>query len=360
MIKTITLTDFRNHCASRINAGGVRNIIITGPNGAGKTAVIEAISILSGDRGMRGAAMGDVARFDGNGGFAIFAIMHDDTEISVTFNPGDANRRAKIDGDNATLGDLASRMRVVWLSPREDRLFVDSASERRAFFDRLTASFDSGHGGRVARLAKLMSERAFALRTGRDGYWMDAIDVQIAGIAIAVADARIKYAGELNYFLPDAAVSVTGIVEQMLIDGANAADAERRYLEYLKNNRDLVGDKMILDGPHRSDFGVFNRKLNLPAHLTSTGQQKTVLIDLILAHAKLVHAKTSRNLIILLDEAAAHLDAAARARLFAELNDANAQVWATGLDPDVFADVPGAAFVTCVNGEINNILTQDI
>ncbi len=361
MIKTITLTDFRNHTASRINTGDRQNVIITGPNGAGKTAILEALSILSGERGMRGAPMVDVARFDASGGFGIFATLNDDTEISVTFNPGEANRRAKIDGDNVSLSELSGRMRIVWITPREDRVFVDSASDRRAFFDRLAASFDSAHNGRMAKLSKLMTERAFALRSGRDLYWIDAIDTQIAGTAIAVADARIKYAGEANYFLGDgAAVSVTGVVEQMLIDGAPAADAERRYLEYLKNNRELVGDKMIVDGPHKSDFGVFNKKLNLPAHLTSTGQQKTVLIDLILAHAKLVHAKTGRNPIILLDEAAAHLDAAARDRLFTELGQASAQVWATGLDADVFNNVPNAVFVACTNGEINNILTPNI
>lgn len=356
MIETITLTDFRNHKICRIQTRGHSNIIITGPNGAGKTAVLEAVSMLGGERGLRGAPMTDVARFDGPGGFSIFAQMADETEISVYFIPGDTNRRAKIDGDTAALSELAACARIVWLTPKEDRLFVDGASDRRAFFDRLAASFDSAHAGRVARLSKLLSERAFALKNGRDARWLDAIDTQIAGTAVAVADARIKYAGELNYFLKNCAVTVTGIVEGMLIDGSAAADAERQYTQYLQQNRELVGDKMILDGPHKSDFGVFNKILNLPAALTSTGQQKTVLLDLILAHAKLVHAKTGRRPLILLDEAAAHLDDAARARLFRELGDARAQVWATGLDAGVFANVPDAAFVACADGEINNIL----
>ena len=115
---------------------------------------------------------------------------------------------------------------------------------------------------------------------------------------------------------------------------------------------------MVRDGPHKSDFGVFNNTLGLPAHLTSTGQQKSVLLDLILAHARLMHAKTSMRPIILLDEAAAHLDAAARTRLFAALSAADAQVWATGLDAAVFADIGDAAFVACADGEINNILVQ--
>src|SRR5699024_2723792 len=122
---------------------GRRNVIITGPNGAGKTAVLEAVSMLSGDRGLRGAQMGDIARFGGDGGFSVFALLGDDTEISVYFTAGDANRRARIDGDSATLSDLSARLRTVWLTPREDRLFVDGAAERRAFFDRLAASFDA-------------------------------------------------------------------------------------------------------------------------------------------------------------------------------------------------------------------------
>lgn len=359
MINVLTLTDFRNHGACRVMTYGRDNVIITGPNGAGKTAILEAVSMLSGDRGMRGADMRDMARFGGAGGFSVFATLTDETDLSVSFNAGDSNRRAKIDGDNAPLSELGKYLRVVWLTPREDRLFVDSASERRAFFDRLTGAFDVSHMGRVARLSKLLSERAFALKSGADSHWLDALDMQIAGAAVAVAVARVQYAGELNYFLSRCAVSVAGKIEQMLIDGVSAGDAERTYLEYLKNTRDLVGDKMVLDGPHKSDFGVFNNELQLPAHLTSTGQQKTILLDLILAHAKLIHIKTGARPLILLDEAAAHLDAGARAKLFFDLGAANAQVWATGIDTDVFKDVPNAVFVACENGQINNILVGE-
>ncbi len=356
MINSLSLTDFRNHVMCRITTGGQRNVIIIGPNGAGKTAILEAVSMLGGERGMRGAAMVDVARFDGNGGFSVFAELDNETQIGVNFVGGDANRRAKVDGENATLTDLAKHLRIVWISPKEDRLFVDSASDRRAFFDRLAASFDASHAGRVARLGKLFSERAYALKNGADSHWLDALDNQIAGVAVAVAVARIQYAGEINFFLERCAVSVSGMIEKMLIDGTSVADAEKNYLDYLKNNRVLVGDKMVLDGPHKSDFGVFNNTLGLPAHLTSTGQQKTVLIDLILAHAKLVHTKTGKRPLILLDEAAAHLDKNARQKMFEELGAADAQVWATGLDIEIFKDIPNAVFVTCQNGEISNIV----
>ncbi len=356
MIENLTLTDFRNHAACRITTRGHRNIIITGPNGAGKTAVLEAISMLSGDRGMRGAPVSDMARFGGMGGFSVFATTSNDTELSIVFSGDDTNRRARIDGAPAPLSDMARHVRIVWITPREDRLFTDSASDRRAFFDRLTTSFDATHAGRTARLAKLLSERAYALKTGADTHWLNALDTQIAGTSVAIATARIQYAGEINYFLNRCAVSVSGMIEKMLIDGKSAGDAERAYMEYLSQNRTLVGDKMVLDGPHKSDFGVFNKELQLPAHLTSTGQQKTALIDLILAHAKLVHTKTGHHPLILLDEAAAHLDANARHQMFQSLAESDAQVWATGLDQSIFLDIPDCAFVTCHDGQISNIV----
>ena len=358
MIETLTLTDFRNHTMCRIKTHGRRNVIIIGPNGAGKTAILEALSILSGDRGMRGAQMGEIARFNGNGGFSVFATLSDETELAVSFSAGDTNRRAKIDGDNAPLVDLTAYLPMVWITPREDRLFVDSAADRRAFFDRLVASFDATHSGRVARFTKLLSERAIALKSGRDMRWVDVLDDQIAATAVAIADARIKYAGELNYFLENCAVSVSGMIEQMLIDGRTPGDAERAYREYLGQTREIIADKMVVDGVHKSDFGVFNKKLNLPAHLTSTGQQKTALMELILAHAKLLHTRTNRRPFILLDEAVAHLDTNAREKLFSELGKSDAQVWATGLDASVFDGILDAVIVSCTDGDISNILVS--
>ena len=356
MIEILTLYNFRNHASARINTYGKHNVIITGPNGAGKTAILEAVSMLSGDRGLRGAPITDVARFNGDGNFSIKAELIDETEISVTFEKNDSNRRALIDGDKVTFNDLNAKLRMIWVTPKEDRLFIDAASERRSFFDRLATSFDTAHAGRVARLSKLLSERAFAIKNGRDKNWLDALDAQIAGISVAISASRIQYAGELNYFLTDCAITVSGKVEQMLINGTPASTVEREFLSYLQSNRELIGDKMILDGPHKSDFGVFNKTLNLPASLTSTGQQKTVLLNLILAHAKLIHTKTKQRPIILLDEAAAHLDKEARNKLFDELIAADAQVWATGLEINIFSKVPNAVFVTCKDGEINNIL----
>ena len=358
MINQITLTNFRNHASSRIRTDGCKNVIITGLNGAGKTAILEAVSLLSGERGLRNADTQMLARFDGDKGFSVFATTDDDTDLCVFLVSGETNRHAKIDNENVALSDLAKKLRIVWLTPKEDRVFVESASDRRAFFDRLAASFEPAHIGRITRLNKLMSERAGAIKSGADNNWLDAIDKQIAATAIAIGAGRIRYAAEINYFFTNGAVSVDGMVERLIIENT-ATTAENIYFEYLTKNRELAGDKMVIDGVHKSDFGVFNKKLNLPANITSTGQQKSILIDLILAHAKLIHIKTGQEPLILLDEAAAHLDNEARLRLFQELNDSNAQVWATGLDINVFQNIPNAVFVTCQDGCISNIVLAE-
>lgn len=358
MINQITLTNFRNHTSSRITIDGAKNIIITGLNGAGKTAVLEALSLLCGEKGLRGADIQTMARFNGDSGFSVFATTVDETDICVFLNPGDTNRHAKIDNENVALSELSKKLRIVWLTPKEDRIFVESAADRRAFFDRLAASFEPSHMGRLARLNKLMSERAGAIKSGADDNWLNAIDEQIAATSVSIAAMRIRYASEINYFFEGGAVSVDGMVEKPVLENT-AALAEKKYFEYLQNNRELTGDKMVIDGVHKSDFGVFNKKLDLPAQITSTGQQKSILIDLILAHAKLIHIKTGAQPIILLDEAAAHLDSDARTKLFNDLNAADAQVFATGIDSNIFSDVPNALFVTCVDGRISNIVKAE-
>lgn len=350
MITSLTLTNFRNHASNRINIGGAKNIIITGPNGSGKTAILEAVSLLGGGQGLRSAKLEEMLRFDTNStisnqqsainSFAVFAALNDDTEISVSYAVGDSNRRARVDGDNAPLSELARYLRIVWLTPREDRIFVDGASERRAFFDRLVAGLDTAHTGRVARLSKLLSERGYALKNGADENWLCAIEKNIAATAVAVACARINYIGRLNYFLESVSVTVSGMIENMLANNS-ALDVEKEYLTFLSENRILTNEKMSVDGAHRSDFGAFNKTLDLPVNITSTGQQKQVLIDIILGHVKLIDTPS----LVLLDEADSHLDTAARTRMFDALEKSGAQVFATGIDKDIFTDIDNAMYV---------------
>jgi len=358
MINQLTITNFRNHSCSRIPTGNKKNIFITGQNGAGKTAILESLSLLSGEHGLRNAESAEIAKFDADGSFSVVVDTSDDSTIGIYYDPNDSTKHVKIDNENSTFSDLIKKLKILWITPKEDRLFVDSAANRRSFFDRLVSNFDPAYIGRLSRITKLLSERAAALKTQFDSNWIEAIDKQLASTAISVGAARIKYASEINYFFKTGSIFVDGIIEKSLIDATNI-EAENNYLEYLRNNRYLTGDKMIIDGIHKSDFGVFNNNLKLPAHITSTGQQKSILIDLILAHIKLICVKTNKKPIILLDEATAHLDEQSIKHLFTNLNESDVQVWATGLDINQFKKLPNTLFVTCQNGYISNIFTTE-
>ncbi|MCQ2562181.1 MAG: hypothetical protein MJ158_00995 [Alphaproteobacteria bacterium] len=347
MLNQLTITNFRNHSNSRINISDKKHIIITGPN--------EAISMLAGDRGLRGVDMQTISKFDGDGNFYVVVTTDDDSTISVFFNSNDSSRKIKIDNDYSSFTEIAKKVKLVWLTPHEDGLFTGPVSDRRSFFDRLTANFEPAHLGRLNRINKLMSERTAALKTSFDNTWLDVLDKQISATAIAISSSRIRYAGELNYFFETGAVSVNGFVENLLLKNTGTI-AEQLYFEYLQQNRELINDKMLIEGTHKSDFGVFNKVLKLPVNITSMGQQKSILIDLILSHSKLLNIKTGISPIILLDEAVTFLDTTAKQNIFKQLDDCNAQIFITGIDKNIFADIPNALFVSCQNGSISNIV----
>jgi DNA replication and repair protein RecF len=230
----------------------------------------------------------------------------------------------------------------------------------------LCASFDATHAGRTARLSKLLFERSFALKNGAGDAWLAPIEKQLAETAVSIATARVQYAGEINYELKKQAgenfsgirnissfITLTGWFEDRLTSGRTASDAELDYFGYLNQNRQLSGDKMVVDGAHKSDFSMFDVTLDKPTHITSTGQQKMALLALILAHARLIRSKTGAAPVILLDEVAAHLDIRARTQLFQELTATGAQVWATGIEHAMFKNITDALFITCDNGTVS-------
>jgi len=371
MIQTLTLTDFRNHTFTRVRTDGALAVVLTGPNGGGKTSLLEALSLLSGNGGLRGATPAEIARMDGGAahppqskdcvgtpaaGWAVMAELSNDSEISITWTAAENKKKARINNDAVSLSKLIDALRMVWLTPREDRVFIDAASERRAFFDRLVSGFTPHHAGHVFRLAKLLSERGFALKSGAGDQWLAPIEHQIADIAIRVARARDDFVDRINGLLRPVnyVLSVNGMVEDAVASGTDPAALAREYAEYLARNRALVADKMSIDGPHRADFSMFDSALNRPVAQTSTGQQKAALLRLVIAHAKLLRENFGGPTLVLLDEVAAHLDANARKTLFTELADAGAQVWMTGLDAAAFSDVADAKFIHCENGEICN------
>jgi DNA replication and repair protein RecF len=345
MITRLTLTDFRNHETFRVETGG-KNVVLTGPNGAGKTNVLEAASLLNGGAGLRGAHSADLARF-GAAGYAVAADISDGGGISVFWRGGSGRRAARLDGENAALSELSGRIAIVWLTPCEDLLFIGPPAARRSFLDNLAAGFDGAHIGRVSDLARLVSERAFALKNNRDDGWLALIENNMSALAVAVADARVRFVSELNHFLENGEIGLSGLLERKIMDGGKAGDFEDFYRNYLSENRFLVSDKQTIDGPHRSDFSVQNTLLGLPAAKTSSGQQKLILNGIAIANARLLSVKNpAKPLLILLDEADSHLDAAARMELFDALSKTKAQVWMTGTDAAAFSGMPDCEYVT--------------
>jgi len=344
MIKRLTLTNFRNHETLRIEPAA-KNIILIGSNGAGKTNILEALSLLNGGTGFRKDAPTEMARFNQNN-FAAVADLADGNTVTVHWEVGMPGRRAKINDEFSILSELAHLVSIIWLTPRENMLFSDAPSVRRAFFDNMIAGFDSHHIGRVMRLNKLLSERAFALRNNPDSGWMDIIEENITATAVAVADARVRWATEMSHFFEDGEIRPDGLMEPQLIDGIKPSDIELEYRRYLSDNRFLTAEKQVIDGAHKTDFLILNKLLRIYADKTSSGQQKMILGKLVIANAKLLAVKNpTRPIIMLLDEADGHLDAHARGELFRALDEIGAQVWMTGTDASTFKDAKNAEIV---------------
>ncbi len=360
MIITLTLTNFRNHPTTRIRVDGARHIVLTGENGSGKTNVIEALSLLAPGTGLRRANLSEISTFNSSSGFGVVAELSNGTLVATALSNDSEKRVATIDKQTSAISHFPNVIRLVWITPREDRLFNDSVSDRRSFFDQLITTFDPAHSGRISRLSKLLNERAYALKCGGDSIWLDGIEKHLSETSASIAAARVMYASEINHFFGDAsspfgqnALTVSGWFEDRIIKNKTSIEIESEYIEYLRNNRFLTNDKQIIDGPNKSDIVTWNITLDRPAHLCSTGQQKMILLSLILSHAKLVMTKTGSAPVILLDEVVAHLDPNTRASLFNALNQLNGQTWMTGVDPNLFSGLDGALILNVNNGKIS-------
>src|SRR5476651_1364899 len=361
-IHRLTLTHFRNYQAASLETRG-DVVVLVGPNGAGKTNCIEAISFLSPGRGLRRATLDDVADNQGDGSWAVSAEVEGalglatlgtgiDPQISSE-GRGDeaaASRRCRIDREPvnsaAAFGD---HLRMVWLTPAMDGLFLGAASERRRFFDRLVLAIDSEHSSRVSALDRSLRSRNRLLEVRNyDDHWCDAIERETAELAVAVAAMRgqtvtklasmLRARGDASAF-PSAGIMLDGWMENALMSEP-ATSVEDRYREILRVNRarDAAAGR-TLDGPHLTDLQVIYAPKNVPARDASTGEQKALLIGLVLAHASLVAEMTGITPLLLLDEVVAHLDPVRRMALFDELAKLGAQVWMTGADPAAFAGI---------------------
>ncbi len=340
-------------------------VALAGPNGAGKTNLLEAVSMLTPGRGLRRAAYADLAQIDGDGSWAVAAEIHGALG-EAALGTGIASRDGEGPGricriNGATVsgpGAFADHLRVVWLTPAMDGLFTGPAGDRRRFLDRLVLAVDPEHGTRVSSFERALRSRNRLLDEGSDARWLDAVEHETAELAVSVAAARMETVARLAGLIaetrrdgevfPHAEIALGGWMEAELASGS-AADAEDIYRARLRDlrGRDRAAGRTT-DGPHTSDLSVAHGPKQMPAGLCSTGEQKALLLGLVLAHARLVARLSGATPLVLLDEVAAHLDPERRAALYGVLADLGAQAWMTGADAALFADLGPQSLVFSV------------
>jgi DNA replication and repair protein RecF len=353
-LKVLKLINFRNYGALSLTLDG-RPVVLTGPNGAGKTNLLEAASFLSPGRGLRGVRLDDVARAGGDGTWAVAATLENatgaveiGTGIAMTPEGPEGRRAVRINRAPARSPDaLLDYLRIVWLTPSMDGLFTGPASDRRRFLDRAVLAIDRGHGTRVNAFEKAMRGRNRLLaEPTQDARWLDAIEREMAELGVAIAAARREWAGvavaliaegDVAAPFPAAEIALEGTLEHLL-DSQPASGVEEAYAAELAGGRprDAAAGR-TLSGPHLSDLRVRHQPKQAAAEICSTGEQKALLIGLVLAQARLATRLSGETPLVLLDEIAAHLDAERRAALFAVLDDLGCQAFMTGTDASVFA-----------------------
>jgi DNA replication and repair protein RecF len=356
-IRRLSLTHFRSYRAASLETGADL-VALIGPNGSGKTNCLEAISLLSPGRGLRRATLDDIADNEGDGSWAVaaeiegalgLATLGTGIEPPVAGTPS-TTRRCRIDREPmSSAAAFGDHLRIVWLTPAMDQLFMGAASERRRFFDRLVLAIDSGHSTRVNALERSLRSRNRLLEDPKaDAHWLDAVEHETAQLAVAVAALRGETATRLQAKIsarasasafPSALIALDGWMENALLT-ETALSVEERYRTILRETRprDAAAGR-TLDGPHLTDLQVTYAPKSMPARDASTGEQKALLIGLVLAHAGLVSDMTGIVPLLLLDEVVAHLDPNRRAALFGELETLAAQVWMTGADPAAFTAI---------------------
>jgi DNA replication and repair protein RecF len=359
-VARLNLTQFRNHPRLDLETEG-GPVCLFGPNGAGKTNILEALSLLGPGRGLRGADLDEMARQGPDGGpFAVAGLFHlgdDERRIGIGLERTSTGQRraARIDGKDAGPKDLAQTVRLLWLTPAYDRLFAGSASERRKFLDRLVFAISPEHATQANLYEKAMRERMRLLEETRpDARWLSILEADAAAAGVALAMARLEAIDALQTQIdlrpegafPKAALTLEGTLETALRESRDGAQTEADFASRLHDHR--ARDRQAgraLEGPHRSDLSAIHVPTGMAAQKCSTGEQKALVVTLILAQARriasgLPTAKSAGfsgpNPLVLLDEAAAHFDPVRRAALCAELLALPGQSWLTGTDQSLF------------------------
>lgn len=368
-VERLRLSAFRSYPTFELKVDE-RPVVLTGENGAGKTNILEALSLMGPGRGLRGvkiAQMGHRKVGEAAAGvpFAIACRAGSGGDVADLgtgqLDTMSERRQARIDGTDATLGALSERVRLVWLTPAMDRLFVEGPAERRRFLDRLTLARMPAHAPHAAAYERAMRERNRLLRDGpRDPQWLSALEREMAHHGAAIATARLRTVEALEGALetqgafPRALLTLEGTLETLLAQGHLEDEVEARFAQMLApaRPRDEAAGR-TLDGPHTSDLAVTHGETGRAAAHCSTGEQKALLVGLILAQTRLVREESGHaGPLLLLDEIAAHLDARRRAALFDEILTLRVQAWMTGTDASAFASLGARAQHFAVAGGI--------
>ena len=354
-LSALELRQFRSHhhFSRRFDA---RLVCIYGPNGAGKTNILEAISLLSPGRGLRGAKAEEMARRPEAIGWAVRGEIEGPEgakRLSVSVDlRGGAKRRVDLDGVASSQAALGAVIRSLWLTPAMDRLWIEGAGERRKFLDRTTLAFDPKHAERAAAYERALRERNRLLKEpSPPPAWLDALEKRMATAGLAMIDARRNALSRLQYaqehaktLFPKAEIAILGEAENFFeppkssaYDAASAENEKEKYTRLLRDyrNKDMAAGRTLI-GPHRSDLSAIFRAKGVEARYCSTGEQKALLISLVLSTARSLRDSIGAAPILLLDEVAAHLDHDRRAALYDEIRALGAQAWMTGTGPELF------------------------
>ncbi|HEY7809483.1 MAG TPA: DNA replication/repair protein RecF [Allosphingosinicella sp.] len=337
-LSRLSLSDFRSYPDALI-APGSGLVVLTGENGAGKTNVLEAVSLLSPGRGLRGAPLPDIARRGGGGGFAVAARLGDVEIGTGTLAAAPERRQVRINGASASATSLSEWLSILWLTPAMDRLFQEGASGRRRFLDRLVLALAPGHAVHAARYEAAMRARNKLLADERpDRDWLTALEARMIEHGAAIVATRrsaVEALAERLAEAPEGPFARAGLALEGGEEDLSTALVTGR-------GRDAAAGRTLV-GPHRTDLQVTHLGKAQPAALCSTGEQKALLLGIVLAHADLVAERVGRRPILLLDEVAAHLDPRRRAALFERLEASGGQVWMTGTEGSLFDSVGPSA-----------------
>jgi len=347
-VSRLALTDFRSYATATIEPGP-GFVLLSGENGAGKTNMLEAVSLLTPGRGLRGASLAEMARNDGPGGFGVAARLAETDIGTGTIAAAPERRQVRINGAPAAVNSLSEWLSVLWLTPAMDRLFADSAGARRRFLDRLVLALEPGHAHHSARYEAAMRARnkLLAEPDSADPAWLAALEAGMAEHGAAVASARTRTVAALDERLantPESDFATAKLALDGWADGDLARDLQA------SRGRDAAAGRATV-GPHRQDLAVSHRAKGVAASQSSTGEQKALLLGLVLAHAELVAERRGAPPILLLDEVAAHLDPSRRAALFDRL-EGRGQVWMTATEAALFDGISEASRFHVEAGQI--------